>query len=246
MKRDTKSVAYSFEHGDETLPNLKDLVSEKEDAEKDIILSYLRTNCALGCPGIVQDEINPAEVIGHGHRYYDGTYYWDDVFTNYIDRYNIPVPEEFRTHILKNYDSRIGRHAMLQQIDSVEIHNNPFVGYRFDVRIYRNGVVKYKNNIEANSEAISYIKPEDAQYIIDPIMTEIFCYDADNHGKEIIDGYHWEIVFYINNKAIDKVEGWPNEDRWRYGEVKSIIEFAERYIPYSIGFEYMNFYAYEP
>lgn len=34
MKRETKSVAYSFEHGDETMPYLKDLACEIEDPEK--------------------------------------------------------------------------------------------------------------------------------------------------------------------------------------------------------------------
>jgi hypothetical protein len=63
-----KQVRYSFEHGDETLPHLKDLVSEVEDPEK------------------------------------TGIYFWNDAFINYVDRYNIPVPEEFRNHILKKLE----------------------------------------------------------------------------------------------------------------------------------------------
>lgn len=91
-----------------------------------------------------------------------------------------------------------------------------------------------------------YIKPEDTSYIIDPITTELFCYDSDNHGGPIIDGYHWKIVFYIGDEIVKEVEGWPREDKWRYGEIKRIIEFAERYVPKDLGSKYMNYYGDEP
>ena len=96
MIREIRSVYYSYERGDESLPHLKDLVSKDPDPMKDKIMDYLRTHCIAACPGIVHDEINPDKVIGCGNRYSDGTYYWNDVFFNYVDRYNIPVPEEFR------------------------------------------------------------------------------------------------------------------------------------------------------
>ncbi len=109
-------------------------------------------------------------------------------------------------------------------------------------------------NTEADTEyyftdcvdgAVMYVKPEDAQYIIDPIMSEIFCYDADEHGMAIMDGYHWKLIFYKKDEVIDEIEGWPNEDPWRYGEVKDIIEFAERFISQDLGSRYMNFYKIE-
>jgi hypothetical protein len=99
-----KQVRYSFEHGDETLPHLKDLVSEVEDPEKNGILSYLRSNCTLASPGMIQDEIDPDKTIGCGNLFSDGVYFWNDAFINYVDRYNIPVPEEFRNHILKKLE----------------------------------------------------------------------------------------------------------------------------------------------
>ncbi|MDE7285437.1 MAG: hypothetical protein K2N55_01145, partial [Lachnospiraceae bacterium] len=142
----------------------------------------------------------------------------------------------------ENYNVRMKRHAQLCLIDSVEIYNNPYMGYRYNVRIYRNGVIQYKNNTDCLNGAVLYIKPEDAQYIIDPIMSEIFCYDADEHGTAMMDGYYWKLTFYKNSETIDEIEGWPNENRWRYGEVKGIIEFAERYIPKDLGSARMNFY----
>lgn len=74
-------------------------------------------------------------------------------------------------------------------------------------------------------------------------MTELFCYDADEHGQAMIDGYHWEILFYRKEELIDRVEGWPNEDKWRYGRFKGIVEFAERYIPKDLGSRQMIFYT---
>lgn len=160
MKREHKQVLYSFEHGDETLPQLKDLVSDNKDPEKSRILSYLRLHCILACPGIIHDEIDPGKIIGCGNIFSDGTYFWNDAFTNYVDRYNIPVPEEFRNHILQNFTDRAKKHMQLRLIDSIEIRNNPYLGYRYNVRIYKNGVVKYENIEECKDGAVMYIKPE--------------------------------------------------------------------------------------
>lgn len=239
MKRDNKQIAYSYEHGDKTLPHLKDLVSDTPDSKKSMIMSYLKTPCILACPGIIYDMINPDEVIGAGNIFLDGTYIWNDEFYNYVDRYNIPVPKEFRDHIIKNFSLRMERHMQMSLVDSVEIQNNPFLGYQFNVCINKNGIIKYKNNTDCIDEIVIYIKPDEAQYIIDPIMTELFCYDSDGHGRTIIDGYQWKIIFYNKSEIIDEIEGSSGEDKWRYKEFRSIIEFAERYIPKNLGLEYL-------
>lgn len=242
MKREAKQVAYSFEHGDASLPRLKELVSNTPDPEKDKIMAYLRTHCYLTCPGVLYDEIAPEQVIGSGNVFRDGTYIWNDAFVNYVNEYNIPVPEAFRNHILSNYTARMKRHTLLRLIDCVEIQNNPYQGYWFKIHIHKNGVIHYQNSTDCMDGALLYIRPEDAQYIIDPIMTELFCYDADNHGTQMIDGYHWKLRFYKNSELYDEIEGWPNEDPWRYQEIKRIIAFAEHYIPKDIGSGMMNYY----
>ena len=117
MKREHRQVNYSFEHGDKSLPYLKDLVSETKDPMKSKIMAYLRVHCVMLTPGVIQDEINPDKTIGYCHRFSDGTYWWNDVFCNYVDRYNIPVPEEFRNHILANFNQRMKRHAWLKLVD---------------------------------------------------------------------------------------------------------------------------------
>lgn len=240
--KEHKQVLYSFEHGDETLPRLKDLVSEVADPEKSIILSYLRLHCILVCPRIVHDEIDPNKTIGHGYIFSDGTYFWTDVFTNYVNRYNIPVPEDFRNHILQNYTIRMKRHMQLRLIDSIEIQNTPYPGCKYYVRINKNGVIEYHNSEDCKNPVVINIKPENAEYIIEPITTELFCYDVDGHGQPIAGGYHWKIIFYKKEKVIDEVEGWPGEDEWRYGQIKKIIEFSERYIPQELGSKNMNYY----
>ena len=243
MKREQKRVNYSYEHGDASLPHLKDLVSDTPDPMKGKIMGYLRTHCILACPGIIKDEINPEKTIGSGNIYSDGTYYWDDAFFNYVDQYNIPVPAEFRNHIMQNFEQRMKLHTLLRLIDGVEIHNNPTLGYQYNVRIEKTGAIRYQNNTDCENGTELLIKSEDAEYIIDPIMTELFCYDSDDHGEKTATGYHWEILFYQKNELIKQIEGWPNEDKWRYGRFKIIVEFAERYIPKDLGSKQMSFYS---
>jgi len=240
MKRGENRVCYSYEHGTQSLPKLKDLVIDIADPNKGIILDYLSTNCILACPGIRYDEITPGNTIGAGNIFSDGTYIWDDVLTNYVARYNIPLPKEFREHILQNHSARAKRHTLLQLVDRLEIENNPYLGLKFCAVIYRNGMIQYWNNTDCKDQRMVCIKADDAAYIIDPIMTELFCYDSDNHGVPIIDGYHWKLTFSKKDKLIDTIEGWPNEDIWRYNEFKDCLEFIERCIPFSLGCQYMG------
>ena len=112
MKDNLKDVNYSYEHGDKTLPKLIDLVSETPDPHKEIILSYLETNCILASPGIITDEITPNETIGCGNIYSDGFYMWDDALIGYVRKYNITLPKDFREYILKNHSNRAKRHLL--------------------------------------------------------------------------------------------------------------------------------------
>ena len=73
MKRENRRVLYSYEHGDESLPHLKDLVSDTPDPEKGKIMNYLKTHCVLASPGAIRDEIDPEKYIGCGNVYSDGT-----------------------------------------------------------------------------------------------------------------------------------------------------------------------------
>lgn len=240
MGREWKRVLYSFESGDESLPHLKDLVSDVEDSEKKKIIDYLSTNCgAVNMGPKIRDEINPDCYIGYGYIYSDDKYVWRDTFTNYVKKYNIPVPVDFREHILKNYQSRTKRHIQLKVVNCLEIQNKIDSEHIYKVQINTNGMIKYSNLISTEEIEIK-INPKDAAYIINPITTRLFCYDSEEHGYESETGYHWCMSFYIKDKLIDVVEGWPGEDAWRYSQFKGIVEFAERYIPMELGSKYMN------
>jgi len=106
---------------------------------------------------------------------------------------------------------------------------NPYLGYQYNVSTEKSGVIRYQNNTDCMDGAVLLIKADDAEYIIGRIMAELFCYDTDEHDAAIIDGYHWEIMFYRKDELIDRMEGWPNYDTWRYGRSKGIVEFAEIY-----------------
>lgn len=240
MYRKLLKVRYSYEHGSKKLSPIKELVSATSDPEKELILLYLKTNCIALCPGIFYDEIQPGNVIGCGHLFSDGTYLWDDIFTNYVEQYNIPVPKDFRDHILQNHSQRMARHSLLEQIDRIEIENNPYLGYRFCCRIHQNGMVEYSNCSKLKCVAIAFIRAEDTEHIIRQIMCQLFCCDSDVHGEPTIDGYHWGISFFQGDKLIDTVEGWNGENAWRHDEMKSIIEFLERKLPFDLGFDLMN------
>ena len=84
------------------------------------------------------------------------------------------------------------------------------------------------------------INRDDAELIIDPIMADLFCYDYDECGSPVIDGYHWKIVFFRDEKVIDQKEGWDGEDNLRYERFKRIIRFVEDRISKKLGLNYME------
>lgn len=232
-------VVYSKEYGDPTLPKLADMVSDTPDPQKKIILDYLREHCVAACPGIHHDVVNPKEVIGCGHIFTDDKYYWEDYLPNYIEKYNIPIPEEFRTHILENYTSRKTRHTKHRLLKSIRITNQPYLGYRYTVSIHQNGRVEYSNNLDGMSETAFTIPAEDADYIVHPITESMFCYDGESRGSPIIDGYHWVIEYFGEKECVYRSEGWPGEPEWRYQGARDLFEFIERKTGKDLGSKYM-------
>lgn len=239
MERSHIDVRFAYEYGDKSLPKIKELVCEKPDSQKKIIPEYLREHCVICCPGTERDIINPDEIIGYGNIYSDGLYYRTDVFINYVDKYNVPVPAEFRKRIMSNYESRRKRHMLLRMVNRLEIYNEAAYDKRYRVCIHRNGLIEYRDLFQSNDDILFRINKETAGHIINPAASELFCYDSDNHGKALIDGYHWKLTFMQNERIIDIIEGTNGEDNRRYNQIKSVIEFAERFIPYDLGSAYM-------
>ena len=111
---------------------------------------------------------------------------------------------------------------------------------RYRVCIQRNGLIEYRDLFQSNDDILFLINKETAGHIINPAASELFCYDSDNHGKALIDGYHWKLTFMQNERIIDIIEGTNGEDNRRYNQIKSVIEYAERFIPYDLGSAYMS------
>jgi PAS domain-containing protein len=239
MERSHIDVRFAYEYGDKSLPKIKELVCEKPDSQKKIIPEYLREHCVICWPGTERDIINPDEIIGYGNIYSDGLYYRTDVFINYVDKYNVPVPAEFRKRIMSNYESRRKRHMLLRMVNRLEIYNEAAYDKRYRVCIHRNGLIEYRDLFQSNDDILFRINKETAGHIINPAASELFCYDSDNHGKALIDGYHWKLTFMQNERIIDIIEGTNGEDNRRYNQIKSVIEFAKRFIPYDLGSAYM-------
>ena len=122
----------------------------------------------------------------------------------------------------------------------MRIKNESRLGGWFEVQIFRSGNVIYKNHINYPGFMCISVSPDKAAYIINPIMGQLFCYDEDNHGKPMIDAYHWEIEFYTKKGLSHKTEGWPGENAWRRHEFAMILKFAERYISQSLGSEFLE------
>ncbi|MCR5566495.1 MAG: hypothetical protein K6F61_06555 [Clostridiales bacterium] len=241
MERTRLPVEFCREYSEGDLPSIYELVSDTPDDRKELILDYLSTNPAVFCPGIVYDLFDPAAVIGDGSIYRDDKYYWPDYLAAYVEKYNIRLPEEFRNHILKNNQARKESHLLLQKIDRILIQNNPYLGYHYKVSVSVNGLVEYENNTVNEGKAVLLISPSDAAWLINPIMTDLFCYDdgCDN-ARAMIDGYYWSIEFYISDELKKQVSGWPSENQWRLDEFSRIIHFAERIIPKDLGGKYMH------
>lgn len=227
----SREVAYSFEHGDPSLPPLRELVSSTPDPEKEKILRYLRLRFhhQLACPGIVQDEIDPENVIGGGDLYSDHVYDWQDVFINYVDQYNIPVPEPFRSHVLSNYDACMACFEAYCRVDNAEILCQPKPGQDYRVRIYKNGAIRYQD------EPLFSIKPDDAHYMIDPILKNLFYFTSEEDHTDIPEAARWQLTFFQNNEPVKRVGGTSVGDRFSYCELTSMLKFMERYIPRDLG-----------
>lgn len=233
-------IGFSADYRDKSLSSLKAQAPDITDDDKKIILDYLTTNLIWACPGTVYDIFDENCIIGRGDQYTDGKYIWPDYFAAYIRKYNIPIPEEFKEYILKHHKERKKRHLLSKCTDHVKIKNEPRFDHRFEAQIFRNGNVIYKNNLIYPGFMCISIPRDDAAFIINPIMEQLFCYDEENHGSPMIDAYHWEIEFYTKKGLSHKTEGWPGENAWRKQEFAMILKFAERYIAQSLGSEFLE------
>ena len=233
-------VVFSMEYGDPSLPKLADLVSDAPDPCKDLILDYLGMNCIAACPGMLDDVITPDEIIGCGHLYADDKYYWTDCFANYVRKYNIPVPSEFRAHILKNYKVRKSKHVKHRLLRSIQITNRPRPDCFYTIHIHQDGSVQYATTSAFIEESHFTINPEDADYIVHPITETFFCYDEGTAGEAVQNGYWWKMSFFNGKGLVHTIEGFPGEADWRYTNFRELLEFVEWQTGKDLGSKFMD------
>ena len=237
-----KDVHFCKEYGSESLPSIKELVSDTPDPAKDIILSYLRTNLILASPGIVKDLFNTNETIGSGDIFSDGKYAWSDFLSSYVEKYNIVLPIEFRNHILKNHKIRARKHIELNLVNKVIIHFSYF-NKMYKCEILKTGQIKYISNFNILFETCeTSIASQEAEWIIRQILCPLYCYDNNfKRNVYILDGYSWFVEFYRDEKLMHTSSGKSCDSKWRKEAYKSIIEYIERITQLNLGSEFMQF-----
>lgn len=226
---------YSFD--DEKRKSVLGKESPEPDPKKEIILDYLNENCVAVCPGIAYDVFDSKKVSGCGNIFCDDKYFWDDSFIYYFENYNIPFPNEFRRHILENYNKRKHRHTECRLLDSVKLFINPFAGFRYTATVNKNGVVEYQDN---SRHFIKLTDKENALYIIRTVFSQLFCYDVQERGELCIDGFCWKAEFFIKDKSVYKTDGACGEPKWRTEELYEIVEFIERVTGLYLGSELLK------
>ena len=130
--------------------------------------------------------------------------------------------------------------SKLRGIDSVILYNNPYVGFSFEAKINRKGMVEYKNIEDCKEGAIMMISKARAEYIIDMVLSEIFFNDEKEHGMAMVDGYHWHVLFLRDKQTVCRFEGWPGENPRRHSYIKRVMEYTERVIRRDMGSKYMK------
>ncbi len=237
-----KDVNFCKEYGDESLPSIKELISDTPDPEKDTILSYLRTNLILASPGIVKDLFNPNETIGSGNIFSDGVYAWTDYLASYVEKYNITLTKEFRNHILKNHKIRMRKHLELNLVNKIIIKFHYF-NKMYECEILKSGQIKHISNFNILFETCkTSIGSQEAEWIIRQIMCPLYCYDNGvKHNNYVLDGYSWLVEFYRDEKLMHTSSGKSCDPKWRKEAYKSIIEYIERITLLNLGSEFIRF-----
>jgi len=205
-----------------------------------VILDYLGMHCIAACPGIHYDIIDPKKSVGSRSFYADDKYYWTDCFANYVRKYNIPVPADFRAHILASYKARKIRHARHRLLKKIILTHEPNAERRYSIAIDVQGNVHYENSSNHPKVQLFSIDSKEADYIVHPITESLFCYDTPPTVPKLDNGYRWSVDFYNAKGHACKIEGWPGEPKERYASIRRLFEFIEQQTGTDLGTDYMN------
>lgn len=96
-------IGYDELNPGKNFPKLKDSVEAKEYPNKKTIVKFLKNGTVelarhSRTKDVFSGEIIPDEAL----LMHDGDFYWSSVLAWYVDKYNLRLPKNFETHILKN------------------------------------------------------------------------------------------------------------------------------------------------
>lgn len=135
-----------------------------------------------------------------------------------------------------------GDRRIEKTVDHIVLENNPYLGYTYEIILFKNGKVFYKNNMDCTDGAFLLIRPDAAEYLINYAWVEISpCEGDDECGHICIDGYHWEISFFNEEERSLHVDGWYGERASRHDHIERIVEAIERIIPVNLGYHFMSY-----
>ena len=96
-------VGHFRETGYEDMPDAPSLVEARGNrppVRKDEVLAYLRKAPAVTySPGINPDFFDPSGWVRSDTMRTDGVYTWPDYLADYVERYDVALPEAFERHM---------------------------------------------------------------------------------------------------------------------------------------------------
>lgn len=84
-------------------PSMKLSMEKNEYSGKKAIINYLKNgNVHMASASLIKDVFTGENAGGYKLFMDDGIYSWCSSLIYYVDKYNLRLPEDFETHVLKN------------------------------------------------------------------------------------------------------------------------------------------------
>lgn len=87
-------------------PSMQDFFEKSKYKNQEIIIDYLNNGLITMTQASYARDVFTGEVINKEKTFMnDGVYAWNSDLVYYVERYNLKLPDEFETHVLKQIKS---------------------------------------------------------------------------------------------------------------------------------------------